>query len=124
MFVDLINNWDEATTLSKELRAGLYKKFPIESLEFLSLLESKNKDSVKAILKLKDENIIETVLMRHLRPARTPSLQSGDLAGQDDVKRGKKHRLRFFASRLRHELRFLRHGENGAEKKFDWRRNR
>ena len=89
VFVDLINNWDEATTLSKELRAGLYKKFPIESLEFLSLLESKNKDSVKAILKLKDENIIETVLMRHLRPARTPSLQSGDLAGQDDVKEGR-----------------------------------
>ena len=27
--------------------------------------------------------------MRHLRPARTPSLQSGDLAGQDDVKEGR-----------------------------------
>ena len=83
MFCGLINNWDEATILSKELREEL-KDFPVSSLEKLSLLESKNKDSIKAVFKLKDGNIIETVLMRHLRPARTPSLQSGDLAGQDD----------------------------------------
>ena len=84
VFVDLINNWDEATTLSKELREELSEKFTIASLELLSLLESKNKDSAKAVFKLKDGNIIETVLMRHIRPARTPSLQSSDLAGQDD----------------------------------------
>lgn len=88
-FCDLINNWDDATVLSKELREELSKKFPISSLELLSLLESKNKDSVKAIFKLNDGNIIETVLMKHLRPARTSSLQSGDLAGQDDAKSGR-----------------------------------
>ena len=73
VFCDLINNWDEAMTLSKELREELSKKFPIASLELLSLpageaglFESKNKDSTKAIFKLKDENIIETVLMKHL----------------------------------------------------------
>ena len=84
MFCDLIKNWDEATVLPKDLREELAKKFPVSSLELLNLLESKNKDSAKAIFKLEDGNIIETVLMRHLRPARTPSLRSGDLAGQDD----------------------------------------
>jgi len=83
VFVDLINNWDEATTLSKELREEIKKEFPVFNLETLNIIESKNKDSVKAVFKLKDGNIIETVLMRHLRPARTPSLQSGDLAGQE-----------------------------------------
>lgn len=66
VFCDLINNWDEATTLAKELREVLKKEFLISSLESLNLIESKNKDSVKAIFKLKDGNIIETVLMRRL----------------------------------------------------------
>ena len=48
------------------------------------LIESKNKDSAKAVFKLEDGNIIETVLMKHIRPTRTPSLHSGDLVGQDD----------------------------------------
>ena len=86
MFVDLINNWDEATTVSKELREE-FQNFSVSSLEKLNLLESKNKDSAKAVFKLEDRNIIETVLMKHIRPARTPSLQLDDLAGQDDVKR-------------------------------------
>lgn len=66
VFVDLINDWEEATTLSKDLREELAKNFPIFSLELLNLLESKNKDSIKAIFRLKDKNIIETVLMKHL----------------------------------------------------------
>ena len=86
MFCDLINNWDEATTLSKELREELKKDFPIASLELLNLacgeaglIESKNKDSAKAVFQTEDGNIIETVLMKHIRPTRTPSLHSGDL---------------------------------------------
>ena len=66
VFVDLINNWDEAATLSKELREEIKKEFPISSVEMLSLLESKNKDSTKAVFKLKDGNVIEAVLMKHL----------------------------------------------------------
>jgi len=66
VFVDLINNWDEATTLSKELREEIKKEFPVFNLETLNIIESKNKDSVKAVFKLKDGNIIETVLMKHL----------------------------------------------------------
>lgn len=66
VFCDLINNWDEATTLSKDLREEIKKEFSFSSLESLNLIESKNKDSVKAIFKLKDGNIIETVLMKHL----------------------------------------------------------
>src|SRR3989344_9135855 len=66
VFVDLINNWDEAATLSKELREEIKKEFPISSVEMLSLLESKNKDSTKAVFKFKDGNVIEAVLMKHL----------------------------------------------------------
>ena len=66
VFVDLINNWDEATALSKGLREALSKKFPISILKLTNLLESKNKDSMKAVFELGDKNIIETVLMKHL----------------------------------------------------------
>ena len=34
MFCDLINNWDEATTLSKELREELKKIFPSQVWSF------------------------------------------------------------------------------------------
>src|SRR3989344_656804 len=66
VFVDLVNDWDEATALSKELREKLKERLQISSLELLSLLESKNKDSTKAVFKLKDGNVIEAVLMKHL----------------------------------------------------------
>ena len=66
VFVDLIKDWEEATTLSKELREEIKKEFPLLSLEVLNVIESKNKYSIKAVFRLKDGNIIETVLMRHL----------------------------------------------------------
>jgi len=66
VFVDLINDWNEATNLSKELREKIKKEFPLLSLEVLNLLESKNKDSIKAVFKFKDGNVIEAVLMKHL----------------------------------------------------------
>src|SRR3989344_1126075 len=77
VFVDLVNDWDEATALSKELREKLKERLQISSLELLKLLESKNKDSTKAVFKLKDGNIIETVLMKHLN------------AKDDDTKAGR-----------------------------------
>ncbi|MEK7069875.1 MAG: 23S rRNA (adenine(2503)-C(2))-methyltransferase RlmN, partial [Patescibacteria group bacterium] len=66
VFCDLVNNLDEATTISKELREEIKKDFPVLNLETLKTVESKNKDSIKAVFKLKDGNIIETVLMKHL----------------------------------------------------------
>jgi len=66
VFVDLIKDWEEATTLSKELREEIKKEFPVSVSEPLNIIESKNKDSTKAVFKLKDGNIIETVLMRRL----------------------------------------------------------
>ena len=57
VFVDLINDWDEATTLSKELREKIKKEFPLLSLEVLNIIESKNKYSIKAVFRLKDGNI-------------------------------------------------------------------
>lgn len=80
VFCDLVNNWDEATTLSKELREEIKKEFPISSLEMVKTVESKNKDSIKAILKLKDGNIIESVLMRHLN-----AKEDSDKAGRNTV---------------------------------------
>jgi len=77
IFVDLINDWNEATNLSKELREKIKKEFPLLSLEVLNIIESKNKDSIKAVFKLKDGNIIETVLMRHLNTK------------EDDIKAGR-----------------------------------
>lgn len=92
VFCDLVDHWEEATALSKDLRVELEKEFPIFGMEISSLLESKKKDSVKAAFKFKDGNLIETVLMRHMlalsRPARTPSAKpQGGQAGRERVGR-------------------------------------
>ena len=50
----------------QRIESGTQKEFPIASLELLNLIESKNKDSAKAVFKLNDGNIIETVLVKHL----------------------------------------------------------
>src|SRR3989344_6301520 len=66
VFMDSVNNWEEATMLPRELIEELKGRFRISSLELLDLLKSKNKDSIKAVFRLKDGNVIEAVLMKHL----------------------------------------------------------
>jgi 23S rRNA (adenine2503-C2)-methyltransferase len=63
LFHDLIQNWQEAKTLPLSLREELNKKWPIEiSAE---TFVSKDRNTIKALLTLKDDLKIETVLMRH-----------------------------------------------------------
>lgn len=65
VFCDLIDSWEKATTLSKDLRQKLSEVYPIPELKLEKLLESADGQSSKALLVLNDGQKIETVLMRH-----------------------------------------------------------
>jgi 23S rRNA (adenine2503-C2)-methyltransferase len=60
---DLIEDWSEATTLSKDLRETLQKEVPLEIKG--KMLVSKDNRTVKAAIELEDGLMIETVLMKH-----------------------------------------------------------
>ena len=66
VFRELIENWDEISTLPKDLRERLSKECPISELEEEKVLISKDKQTIKALFKLKDGWKIESVLMRHI----------------------------------------------------------
>lgn len=61
IYKELIDNWQKATSLPKDLRDKLNKELPLEIKA--SLFESKN--SKKALIFLKDNNAIESVLMQY-----------------------------------------------------------
>ena len=63
VFFDLIENWSEATTLSKNLRETLQKEvlLGIEG----KIFASKDNRTVKALIELEDGLAIEAVLMKH-----------------------------------------------------------
>ncbi|MFA6285594.1 MAG: 23S rRNA (adenine(2503)-C(2))-methyltransferase RlmN [Parcubacteria group bacterium] len=63
VFCDLITDWSEATTLSKDLRETLQKEVPLEikGKNFVS----KDDRTVKVAIELEDGMVIETVLMKH-----------------------------------------------------------
>jgi len=63
VFFDLIENWNEATTLSKDLREKLQKEVPLEIRE--KVVSSKDGRTVKALIELEDDLAIEAVLMKH-----------------------------------------------------------
>ena len=63
IFQDLIQNWQEVVTLPLSLREELNKKCPLEISAKTFVSEDRN--TIKAILTLKDGLKIETVLMRH-----------------------------------------------------------
>ena len=63
LFHDLIQNWQEAATLPLSLREELNKKWPIEISA--KTFVSKDKNTTKTLLTLKDGLKIETVLMCH-----------------------------------------------------------
>ncbi len=65
VFVDLIESWDQATTLPESLREKLAKDCPINELEAENVLTSKDSQTMKALFKLKDGFKIESVLMQH-----------------------------------------------------------
>ncbi|MBU0975858.1 MAG: 23S rRNA (adenine(2503)-C(2))-methyltransferase RlmN [Patescibacteria group bacterium] len=63
IFKDLIDNWDNATSLPMPLREKLNKEAPLQIDAKLS--QSKYSNTIKALLTLHDEAKIETVLMQH-----------------------------------------------------------
>jgi 23S rRNA (adenine2503-C2)-methyltransferase len=73
VFCDLIESWDEATNLSLNLRKELNEKSPLKIDG--EILES-NKKNIKAVIKLADGNLIETVLMQHKDGRNTVCLSS------------------------------------------------
>lgn len=76
VFTDRISKWDDLTTLAKPLREALSSEVPFSSLEPVRQLISTRGDTVKAMFKLHDGNLIETVLMRHHRDRNTVCISS------------------------------------------------
>ncbi|OGH83148.1 MAG: 23S rRNA (adenine(2503)-C(2))-methyltransferase [Candidatus Magasanikbacteria bacterium RIFOXYC2_FULL_40_16] len=63
VFKDLIGNWNENTTLPKNLREKLNQTVPLEIKA--EVFGSKHSKAIKALLELEDGNKIETVLLQH-----------------------------------------------------------
>lgn len=63
VFKDAVGNFSEISTISKSLRDSISAQFEILSFDVLQINLSKNKDSAKALLKLRDGQLIETVLI-------------------------------------------------------------
>lgn len=63
IFQDGVFSFSEITTIPKDLREILEKEMQILSFEPGQFLVSKNNDSMKVLLKLRDGNLIETVLI-------------------------------------------------------------
>ena len=63
IFVDLITDWNNNTTLPLSLRATLNEECPMEIES--EIIGSKNSNAVKALISLEDNLKIETVLMKH-----------------------------------------------------------
>lgn len=63
VFQDGFSSWAEITSLPKDLREKLEKEISILSFGADKVLEAKDKQSVKALLKLNDNKFIETVLI-------------------------------------------------------------
>jgi 23S rRNA (adenine2503-C2)-methyltransferase len=62
VFDKLITNWDEATSLPKELRETLKKTTPLDIPH--QLFPSKDGRTTRALINLNDSQVVETVLMQ------------------------------------------------------------
>jgi 23S rRNA (adenine2503-C2)-methyltransferase len=76
LFSDLIESWDQASTLSQELRKNLTEVYPLPELKLKKLLTSKDEQTTKALLELSDGQSIESVLMKHEDGRRTICVSS------------------------------------------------
>ena len=65
MHVKLADSYDAMTNLSKELRDILKEKYPLTLLEEVDSLHSVTDGTVKYLFRLKDNRVIESVLMRY-----------------------------------------------------------
>ncbi len=66
LYKEFVHNFDEITTLPKDLREKLKQEFPFSSLKIKLEKASKNKQTEKVIFETKDDYQVESVLMRHL----------------------------------------------------------
>ncbi len=66
VFCELIENWDEATSLPKSLMEKLTQNCPISQLTIEKILNSTDGETTKALFKLVDGCKIESVLMKHI----------------------------------------------------------
>ena len=60
-----VTTFDEMTNLSKELRESMSKLYKIDSPTLIDRLDSSDGLTTKFLLKLDDDNAVESVLMRH-----------------------------------------------------------
>lgn len=74
IFQDFIENWDEASVFSKNLRDDLNNMFPLDIQAELFI--SKDKKSAKALITLSDGKKVETALMVHDGERNTACLSS------------------------------------------------
>jgi len=63
IFQDGVFSFSEISTISKELRESLGKETKILSFSWEKVLKARDGQSIKALLKLEDGNLIETVLI-------------------------------------------------------------
>lgn len=63
IFQDGISSFSEISTLSKDFREKLKEEINILSFEVVNVLEAKDGQSIKALLRTDDGNLIETVLI-------------------------------------------------------------
>jgi 23S rRNA (adenine(2503)-C(2))-methyltransferase len=63
IFADGVASFSEITTLSKDLREKIAKEMQLLSFAVEKVLTAKDEQSIKALLKLEDGNLIETVLI-------------------------------------------------------------
>ena len=61
----LVDNFDEMSNISNKLRERLKEDFFIESLEIVKVLTSKVDGTQKFLFRLRDGNVIESVLMKY-----------------------------------------------------------
>jgi len=74
VFHGLIENWNEATTLPKNIRERLKKDVPLHIQA--EIHPSKDSRTLKAAIKLEDGLLIETVLMKHTDKRNTVCVSS------------------------------------------------
>ncbi|MBT4121254.1 MAG: 23S rRNA (adenine(2503)-C(2))-methyltransferase RlmN [Candidatus Magasanikbacteria bacterium] len=74
VFVDLISDWNDNTTLPKDLREVLNSECSLDVEA--EIFGSEKSESVKALLTLEDDQKIETVLLRHKDGRNTICLSS------------------------------------------------
>ncbi len=76
VYYDLIENWNKATTLPKDMRQKLSDAYPIPEIKEEKILTSTDNQTEKVLFSLSDDLKIESVLMRHKDKRQTVCVSS------------------------------------------------